>query len=97
MTPEAQRTAIAEACGWKTEYRDAVSSVTALPDYLNDLNAIIRKNGFHGQVIGLRGFAVMFGSDIAFGNSQHRNNVVGENLNIQFRLFLHDIADRLIL
>ena len=40
MTPEAQRTAIAEACGWKTEYRDAVSSVTALPDYLNDLNAM---------------------------------------------------------
>jgi len=40
MTPEAQRIAIAEACGWKTEYRDAVSSVTALPDYLNDLNAM---------------------------------------------------------
>ena len=40
MTPEQQRTAIAEACGWKTEYRDAVSSVTALPDYLNDLNAM---------------------------------------------------------
>jgi hypothetical protein len=40
VTPEAQRIAIAEACGWKTEYRDAVSSVTALPDYLNDLNAM---------------------------------------------------------
>ena len=40
MTPEQQRVAIAEACGWKTEYRDAVSSVTALPDYLNDLNAM---------------------------------------------------------
>jgi len=40
MTPEEQRVAIAEACGWKTEYRDAVSSVTALPDYLNDLNAM---------------------------------------------------------
>ena len=40
MTQEEQRTAIAEACGWKTEYRDAVSSVTALPDYLNDLNAM---------------------------------------------------------
>jgi len=40
MTQEAQRVAIAEACGWKTGYRDAVSSVTALPDYLNDLNAM---------------------------------------------------------
>ena len=40
MTPEAQRIAIAEACGWKTEYRDAISSVTALPNYLNDLNAM---------------------------------------------------------
>jgi len=40
MTPEQQRVAIAEACGWKTGYRDAVSSVTALPDYLNDLNAM---------------------------------------------------------
>jgi hypothetical protein len=40
VTPEAQRIAIAEACGWKTEYRDAVSSVTALPDYLNNLNAM---------------------------------------------------------
>ena len=40
MTPEEQRVAIAEACGWKTEYRDSVSSVTALPNYLNDLNAM---------------------------------------------------------
>jgi hypothetical protein len=40
MTQEEQRTAIAEACGWKTGYRDAVSSVTALPNYLNDLNAM---------------------------------------------------------
>ena len=51
MTPEAQRVAIAEACGWmkgrtlgKTHaegdlwWRDGVMS--SLPDYLNDLNAM---------------------------------------------------------
>jgi hypothetical protein len=50
MTPEAQRIAIAEACGWKRNqfpdiawsHGDLVhaSSVRGLPDYLNDLNAI---------------------------------------------------------
>ena len=39
MTPEAQRTAIAEACGWKTGYRDP-EAWHPLPDYLNDLNAM---------------------------------------------------------
>ena len=53
MTPEAQRIAIAEACGWKIEthtYRagcwispegkTSCRSILALPDYLGDLNAI---------------------------------------------------------
>lgn len=59
MTPEQQRIAIAEACGWKREYTfisqdigslgeeiqawiapDGTTSVVALPDYLNDLNAM---------------------------------------------------------
>ena len=39
MTPEEQRTAIAEACGWKTGYRDP-EAWHPLPDYLNDLNAM---------------------------------------------------------
>jgi hypothetical protein len=39
MTPEAQRIAIAEACGWKTGYRDP-EAWHPLPDYLNDLNAM---------------------------------------------------------
>ena len=39
MTQEEQRTAIAEACGWKTGYRDP-EAWHPLPDYLNDLNAI---------------------------------------------------------
>jgi hypothetical protein len=39
MTPEQQRTAIAEACGWKTGYRDP-EAWHPLPDYLNDLNAM---------------------------------------------------------
>jgi hypothetical protein len=61
MTPEQQRVAIAEACGWKTGYRDAVSSVTALPDYLNDLNAMheaekvlgILERGTYQNILGL--------------------------------------------
>jgi len=52
MTPEAQRIAIAEACGWKscagdsgfvTRYKGTTSETTVrvkLPDYPNDLNAI---------------------------------------------------------
>jgi hypothetical protein len=39
MTPEEQRIAIAEACGWKTGYRDP-EAWHPLPDYLNDLNAM---------------------------------------------------------
>jgi hypothetical protein len=39
MTPEEQRVAIAEACGWKTGYRDP-EAWHPLPDYLNDLNAM---------------------------------------------------------
>lgn len=49
MTPEQQRIAIAEACGWKrcccvTEHKDGCNGenprglYTVLPDYLNDLN-----------------------------------------------------------
>ena len=52
MKPEAQRIAIAEACGWsrcegsagyETRYRGTPSETTVcvwLPDYLNDLNAM---------------------------------------------------------
>ena len=52
MTPEQQRIAIAEACGWTLYYKGAIradghrSEVwgkpphEALPDYLNDLNAM---------------------------------------------------------
>jgi hypothetical protein len=50
MTPEQQRIAIAEACGWNTKkevlgtvymYRDPQGNIAAaLPDYLNDLNAM---------------------------------------------------------
>ena len=39
MTKEEQRIAIAEACGWKTGYRDP-EAWHPLPDYLNDLNAM---------------------------------------------------------
>jgi hypothetical protein len=39
MTREQQRIAIAEACGWKTGYRDP-EAWHPLPDYLNDLNAM---------------------------------------------------------
>jgi hypothetical protein len=54
MTPEAQRIAIAEACGWKNIFprQDAFGDLSGvnpadghylrehLPDYLNDLNAM---------------------------------------------------------
>jgi hypothetical protein len=52
VNPEAQRIAIAEACGWsrcegsmgyETRYRGTPSETTvwvSLPDYLNDLNAM---------------------------------------------------------
>jgi len=36
MNTEAQRIAIAEACGWKKES----NGIRSLPDYLNDLNAM---------------------------------------------------------
>jgi hypothetical protein len=39
MNPEKQQIAIAEACGWKTGYRDP-EAWHPLPDYLNDLNAM---------------------------------------------------------
>ena len=39
MTPEQQRIAIAEACGWKTGYRDP-EAWHPLPDFLHDLNAM---------------------------------------------------------
>ena len=37
MTPEQQRIAIAEACGWLKVHGH---SVAGIPDYLNDLNAM---------------------------------------------------------
>jgi hypothetical protein len=49
MTPEAQRIAIAEACGWRTKRSVTFdpsgtilpfSGPPAYPDYLNDLNAM---------------------------------------------------------
>jgi hypothetical protein len=44
MTPEKQRIAIAEACGWTTEHKglwvESLKTYAALPDYLNDLNAM---------------------------------------------------------
>lgn len=39
MSPEEQRIAIAEVCGWKTGYRDP-EAWHPLPDYPNDLNAM---------------------------------------------------------
>ncbi len=39
MNPEKQRIAIAEACGWKTGYRDP-EAWHPLPDFLHDLNAM---------------------------------------------------------
>ena len=39
MTPEQQRIAIAEACGWKTGYRDP-EAWHPLPDFFHDLNAM---------------------------------------------------------
>ena len=53
MKPERQRIAIAEACGWRTGYRDP-EAWHPLPDYLNDLNAmheaekvLSRGEGYH--------------------------------------------------
>jgi hypothetical protein len=41
MTPEQQRIAIAEACGWTdTQIIDGKYGQTDVPDYLNDLNAM---------------------------------------------------------
>jgi len=51
MTPEAQRIAIAEACGWRVHPKDrfivsppnaphSVQPLHTIPDYLNDLNAM---------------------------------------------------------
>ena len=41
MTPEQQRIAIAESCGWTdTQIIDGKYGQTDVPDYLNDLNAM---------------------------------------------------------
>jgi hypothetical protein len=45
MTPEQQRMAIAEACGWKMVEQDVAGHpdnpfFSTIPDYLNDLNAM---------------------------------------------------------
>ena len=44
MNPEQQRIAIAEACGWTTKHKglwvERLQTYAALPDYLNDLNAM---------------------------------------------------------
>ena len=41
MTPEQQRIAIAEACGWTdTQIIDGKYGQTDVPNYLNDLNAM---------------------------------------------------------
>jgi hypothetical protein len=41
MTPEQQRIAIAEACGWTdTQIIDGKYGQTDVPDYLHDLNAM---------------------------------------------------------
>lgn len=51
MTPEQQRIAIAEACGWQIHPKDrfivippnsphSVQPLSTIPDYLNDLNAM---------------------------------------------------------
>jgi len=41
MTPEAQRTAIAVACGWTdTQIIDGKYGQTDVPDYIHDLNAM---------------------------------------------------------
>lgn len=57
MTPESQRIAIAEACGWEKIYKGPepdnrmltpdgrYSSVGQLPDYLSDLNAMAEAQG----------------------------------------------------
>lgn len=60
MTPEQQRIAIAEACGWVPDvrgngiwYAPKEHGPKQLPDYLNDLNAmheaekVLRQNQFH--------------------------------------------------
>jgi hypothetical protein len=39
MIPEQQQIALAEACGWKTGYRDP-EAWHPLPDFLNNLNAM---------------------------------------------------------
>ena len=49
MTPEQQRIAIAEACGWTTKHKglwvEQLQTYAALPDYLNDLNAMHEAEG----------------------------------------------------
>lgn len=64
MTPEAQRIAIAEACGWQRHPKDkwivippnsphSVQPLHTLPDYLSDLNAMhaAEKAAFDGSQI----------------------------------------------
>ena len=49
MTPEQQRIAIAEACGWTTKHKglwvERLQTYAALPNYLNDLNAMHELEG----------------------------------------------------
>lgn len=83
MTQEEQRRAIAEACGWKTGYRDP-EAWHPLPDYLNDLNAM------HDAVMTLN-------ADQMVSMDYHLDVVVGngmQGLNCEYFLWSATAAQR---
>lgn len=68
MTPEQQRIAIAEWCGWKHSWRDRrrdyeYQHESDLPDYLNDLNAMheVEKKLDANKVVNMR---LTYGSNL---------------------------------
>ena len=94
MTPEQQRVAIAEACGWKWEkfwtgelYGKPVGEqgpLMELPDYINDLNA-------------LHDAESILNADQMVSYDYHLDRVVGngrQGLNIEYFLWSATAAQR---
>lgn len=95
MTPEHQRIAIAEACGWKVHPKDrfivippnsphSVQPLNTIPDYLNDLNAMHEAEKAC--------ILETFEKSLLFRNALHKICCDGHNYKIEASLIWHATA-----
>jgi hypothetical protein len=93
MTPEAQRIAIAEACGWRftdnpvsygrcawpkgAHCIDDWVPVDCIPDYLNDLNVMIGEAGAYAKKEGMTFSMCLINGRWGVGFYRHRHSGAG--------------------